>query len=200
MILKVRPISQSSEEIFIVLENLSLEELWKLFPIYFVDSNAEFEQQFSDEKEYLISLLGDYVKRISHIGSTAIKNIKTKPIVDILIEIDFADNDIVKEILLDNHYVLMCETPDKISLNKGYTANGYADKVFHIHIKKYGDCDELYFRDYLNDNDEKAKEYEKLKEELYNKYNPNRDLYTAGKSDFVNAVTESAKMKYGNKY
>jgi GrpB-like predicted nucleotidyltransferase (UPF0157 family) len=200
MILKVRPISQSSEEIFIVLENLSLEELWKLFPIYFVDSNAEFEQQFSDEKEYLISLLGDYVKRISHVGSTAIKNIKTKPIVDILIEIDFADNDIVKEILLDNHYVLMCETPDKISLNKGYTANGYADKVFHIHIKKYGDCDELYFRDYLNDNDEKAKEYEKLKEELYNKYNPNRDLYTAGKSDFVNAVTESAKMKYGNKY
>lgn len=200
MILKVRPISQSSEEIFIVLENLSLEELWKLFPIYFVDSNAEFEQQFSDEKEYLISLLGDYVKRISHVGSTAIKNIKTKPIVDILIEIDFVDKDIVKEILLDNHYILMCETPDKISLNKGYTANGYADKVFHIHIKKYGDCDELYFRDYLNDNDEKAKEYEKLKEELYNKYNPNRDLYTAGKSDFVNAVTESAKMKYGNKY
>ncbi len=183
-----------------MLEDLSLKELWKLFPIYFVDSNAEFEQQFSDEKEYLISLLGDYVKRISHVGSTAIKNIKTKPIVDILIEIDFADNDIVKEILLDNHYVLMCETPDKISLNKGYTANGYADKVFHIHIKKYGDCDELYFRDYLNDNDEKAKEYEKLKEELYNKYNPNRDLYTAGKSDFVNAVTESAKMKYGNKY
>ncbi len=80
----------------------------KLFPIYFVDSNAEFEQQFSDEKEYLISLLGNYIKRISHIGSTAIKNIKTKPIVDIfLIEIDFVDKDIVKEILLDNHYILM---------------------------------------------------------------------------------------------
>ncbi len=117
-----------------------------------------------------------------------------------MIEIDFVDKDIVKEILLDNHYILMCETPDKISFNKGYTANGYADKVFHIHIKKYGDCDELYFRDYLNDNDKKAKEYEKLKEELYNKYNPNRDLYTAGKSDFVNAVTESARIKYENRY
>ena len=45
MILKVRPISQSSEEIFIVLENLSLEELWKLFPIYFVDSNADSSSQ-----------------------------------------------------------------------------------------------------------------------------------------------------------
>lgn len=182
-----------------MLENLSLNELWELFPIYFVDCSAEFEKQFSDEKEYLISLLGNYIKRISHIGSTAIKNIKTKPIVDILIEIDFVDKDIVKEILLDNHYILMYETPDKISFNKGYTANGYADKVFHIHIKKYGDCDELYFRDYLNDNDEKAKEYEKLKEELYNKYKPDRNLYTSGKTDFVKKITETAKAEYKNR-
>ena len=140
-----------------MLKDLSLEELWELFPIYFVDSNAEFDKQFSEEKENLNMLLGDYVKRISHIGSTAIKNIKTKPIVDILVEIDSANKDNVKEILLNNNYILMNETFDKISFNKGYTVNGYADRVFHIHIKKFGDCDELYFRDYLNDNDEKAK-------------------------------------------
>ncbi len=58
-----------------MLEDLSLEELWKLFPIYFVDSNAEFKKQFSAEKENLNMLLGDYVKRISHIGSTAIKKV-----------------------------------------------------------------------------------------------------------------------------
>lgn len=183
-----------------MLKDMSLEELWELFPIYFVDSNAEFEKQFSAEKENLNLLLGDYVKRISHIGSTAIKSIKTKPIVDILIEIDFANKDNVNEILLNNNYILMCESFDKISFNKGYTVNGYADKVFHIHIKEYGDCDELYFRDYLNNNYETAKEYEKLKEELYNKYKPNRDLYTAGKSDFVRAITELAKMKYKNRY
>lgn len=176
-----------------MLKDLSLEELWELFPIYFVDSSAEFKKQFSEEKENLNLLLGDYARRISHIGSTAIKNIKTKPIVDILIEIDFADKDNIKEILLSNNYILMHESFDKISFNKGYTVNGYADKVFHIHIKEYGDCDELYFRDYLNDNYEKAKEYEKLKEELYKKYNPNRDLYTAGKSDFVSKIVHLAK-------
>lgn len=183
-----------------MLKDLSLEELWELFPIYFVDSSAEFKKQFSEEKENLNLLLGDYVKRISHIGSTAIKNIKTKPIIDILIETDFENKDNVKEILLNNNYLLMCETFDKISFNKGYTINGYADKVFHIHIKEYGDCDELYFRDYLNNNYEKAKEYEELKAELYNKYKPNRDLYTAGKSDFVKAITESAKVEYQNRY
>lgn len=183
-----------------MLKDLSLEELWELFPIRFVDNNAEFEKQFSSEKENLYLLLGDYVKRISHIGSTAIKNIKTKPIVDILIEIDFANKNHIKEILLNNNYIFMNEDFDKISFNKGYTINGYADNVFHIHIKEYGDCDELYFRDYLNDNCEKAKEYEKLKEELYNQYKPNRDLYTSGKSDFVKEITESAKVQYKNRY
>lgn len=183
-----------------MLEDLSLEELWELFPICFVDSNAEFEKQFSTEKDNLSLLLGDYAKRISHIGSTAIRNIKTKPIVDILVEIDFADKDIVKDILLKNDYILMHETFNKLSFNKGYTINGYADNVFHIHIKEYGDCDELYFRDYLNDNYEKAKEYEKLKEALYKQYKPNRDLYTAGKSDFVKTITEIAKKKYKNRY
>ena len=71
--------------------------------------------------------------------------------------------------------------------------------VIHIHIKKYGDCDELYFRDYLNDNDKKAKEYEKLKEELYNKYKPDRNLYTSGKTDFVKKITETAKAEYKNR-
>lgn len=183
-----------------MLENLSLEELWELFPIYFVDNNAKFEKQFSAEKDNISLLLGSYAKRISHIGSTAISNIKTKPIVDILIEIDFANKDNVKKLLLKNGYILMHETFNKLSFNKGYTINGYSDNVFHIHIKEYGDCDELYFRDYLNDNYEKAQEYEKLKEALYNQYKPNRDLYTAGKSDFVKAITETAKKKYKNRY
>ena len=60
-----------------MLENLSLEELWKRFPITFADSNKSFTKQFLTEKENLELLLGNYIKRISHIGSTAIKGIKT---------------------------------------------------------------------------------------------------------------------------
>lgn len=183
-----------------MLEDLSLEELWELFPIHFTDYNEKFKSIYLNEENVLKSLLGNDIKRISHIGSTSIKNIKTKPIVDILIEMDFDHKDIVKEILLNNDYILMRETVDKISFNKGYTIYGYADNVFHIHIKKYGDCDELYFRDYLNDNSPKAKEYEKLKLELYDKYRPNRDLYTDGKSEFVSQIVNIAKEKYEGRY
>lgn len=175
---------------------MSLKELWELFPIIFVDYDKSFERQYFEEEKILKSLLQENVKRISHIGSTAIKNIKTKPIVDILIEIENKKSiDKIKDILFKNGYFLMNEDLNdfKISFNKGYTINGYDDNVFHIHIKKYGDCDELYFRDYLNDNSEKAKEYENLKLYLYEKYKPDRDLYTEHKKDFVERIVELAK-------
>lgn len=182
------------------LENMSLEKLWELFPITFTNNTKHFEEIYLDEEKYLKSLLGNDITRISHIGSTSIANIKTKPIIDILIEINFDNKDTIKEILLNNDYHLMSENINKISFNKGYTINGYADKVFHIHIKKYGDCDELYFRDYLNENQQKAIEYEKLKLDLYEKYKPNRDLYTDGKSQFVTEIVSIAKEKYKDRY
>jgi len=178
------------------LRNMTLDELWNLFPIIFVDNNNQFKEIYFEEEQNLKLLLGKYIKRINHIGSTSIKNIKTKSIIDILIEIDFNNKDIIKDKLLNNGYILMSEYTNKISFNKGYTIDGYADKVFHIHVKKYGDCDELYFRDYLNDNEIKAMEYEKLKLELFNKYKPNRDLYTDGKKKFVNEIVNLAREKY----
>lgn len=182
------------------LEELSLEKLWELFPIIFIDYTDNFKGVYLQEEKQLKSLLGNYIKRISHIGSTSIKNIKTKPIIDILIEIEFDNKDIIKKSLLNNNYILMSENTDKISFNKGYTINGYDDNVFHIHIKKYHDCDELYFRDYLNANPLKAKEYEQLKLELYDKYKPNRNLYTDGKKEFVTEIVHLAKEQYKDRY
>ncbi len=182
------------------LKDMSLEKLWELFPITFTDNNDNFKDIYLEEEKILKSLLDNYITRVSHIGSTSIQKIKTKPIIDILIEIDFDNKDVVKDILLNNDYILMSESIDRISFNKGYTINGYADKVYHIHIKQFGDCDELYFRDYLNENQLKAKEYEKLKLALFDKYKPNRDLYTDGKKKFVNEIVHLAREKYKDRY
>lgn len=185
------------------LEQLSLEELWNLFPITLVDNHEKYKVQYKKEEQYLKTILQPYIKRISHIGSTSIANIQTKPIVDILLEVETKSAiKKVKEILISHHYILMGEdwASLRISLNKGYTNKGYAREVFHIHIRKYKDCDELYFRDYLNENLKIAKEYEKLKLDLYEKYRPNRDLYTKGKTDFVVRIVQVAKQKYPNRY
>jgi len=39
--------------------------------------------------------------------------------------------------------------PLKMKFCKGYTRDGFAEKVYHLHVGYAGDWDELYFRNYL---------------------------------------------------
>ncbi len=55
------------------LEELSLEKLWELFPITFTEYDEKFKDSYLKEEKVLKSLIGNYIKRISHIGSTSIK-------------------------------------------------------------------------------------------------------------------------------
>lgn len=94
----------------------------------------------------------------------------------------------------------MSETSDRISFNKGYTEKGFAERVFHLHLRYIGDNDELYFRDYLIEHTNIAIEYERMKLELWEKYEFNRDGYTNSKTDFIQKYTEKAKLEYGDRY
>ena len=67
------------------LEDMTLEELWQLFPIFLVEHRAEWADWYQEESQSLLSQLPDgLVKRIAHVGSTAIPGIWAKNIVDIL--------------------------------------------------------------------------------------------------------------------
>lgn len=83
--------------------------------------------------------------------------------------------------------------PPHLVFLKGYTPTGFAEKVYHIHVRYPGDWDELYFRDYLIAHPETAAEYAALKRSLYNEYEFNRDGYTAAKSAFVRSMTKKAR-------
>lgn len=99
-----------------------------------------------------------------------------------------------------NGYICMAEEEKRKSFNKGYTAEGFAEKVFHLHLRYAGDCDELYFRDYLQEEREAAKAYERLKLSLWKKYEQDRDGYTAAKTAFIREYTEKAKERYQGRY
>ena len=94
----------------------------------------------------------------------------------------------------------MSQTSDRISFNKGYTEKGFAERVFHLHLRYIGDNDELYFRDYLTEHTDVAIEYERMKLELWKKYEFDRDGYTNSKTDFIQKYTEKAKLEYGHRY
>jgi len=156
------------------LSEMSLDELWKLFPIQLTDHQACWEDWYQTERDRLLIILPGAVK-IHHIGSTAINGIWAKPTIDILVEADLSDYNTIKNLLLRNGYLCMAQTETRIDFNKGYTPDGFAEKVFHLHLRKFGDNEELYFRDYLNEHPKIAKAYEKLKLFLWKNFEHKRD-------------------------
>ena len=184
------------------LSRMSLEELWELFPIFLVPHDARWKEWFNEIEKTLTKLLADQpVVRISHIGSTAIQGIWAKNIVDVMVEIpQSADMKVLAQLLEQNGFVIMSSGSKRISLNQGYDPNGFADKVYHIHLRYAGDNDELYFRDYLNEHPALAKEYEALKLRLWKRYEHDRDAYTNAKTDLISKWTAEARKEYRDRY
>ena len=187
------------------LSQMTLEELWKLFPIILKEHNTDYKDWYECEKQKLLNCINkENVIRINHIGSTSVEGLIAKPIVDILLEINTeTEIEQLEDILLYNGWLLMSSENKpfmKMSFNKGYTKQGFAEKVYHLHVRYYGDWNELYFRDYLIEHKEVAEEYEELKLGLIEEYEHDRDGYTDAKSDFILKYTQKAKEEYDNKY
>ena len=54
------------------LNRLSLEQLWKLFPITFTQNSETFKEQYLKEEKYLKSLLKSHIKRILKLNRLSI--------------------------------------------------------------------------------------------------------------------------------
>lgn len=186
------------------LSELSLEELWRLFPIDVTEYSERYTEQYERALENLTYLCGKAIARINHIGSTAVKNLAAKPIVDILMEVtESTDIPALIHLLTESGWLLMSESatsPMKLSFNKGYTEDGFADEVFHLHVRYKGDWGELYFRDYLKEHTPIAEEYAQLKLKLMEIYRYDRDAYTEAKTEFVEKYTAIARKAYRGRY
>ncbi len=177
------------------LSEMSLEELWQLFPIFLENHKTYWVDWYNEEVKNLKNILPQAID-FYHIGSTAISGIMAKPIIDIIVAVDTCNQmSQVANILKENGYIIMSEKDNRMSLNKGYTESGFAEKVYHIHLRLKSDIDEVYFKNYLIDNPDIAKEYEELKIMLWKKYEFDRDAYTNAKTEFVQKYTKSAKLK-----
>lgn len=68
------------------LSEMTLEELWQLFPIILTAHRDAWAAWYEEEAARLREALPAGA-RISHVGSTAVEGIWAKPIIDILIEV-----------------------------------------------------------------------------------------------------------------
>lgn len=178
--------------------NLTAEELGKLFPIKLVDHNPVWKEKYLEEKQNILQASENgSVLQIEHIGSTAVPGICAKPIIDILIEIrDETDlysfiNNLQK---IKYQYIPKPENPPPhMMFAKGYSRTITSEQTFHIHVRYSGDWDEIVFRDYLITNNKTAVEYSILKMKLAIKYKHDREKYTDGKTVFIKQVIKRAR-------
>jgi len=66
---------------------MTLEELWRLFPVFLTEHKPYWADWYEEEAASLKSVLPQGTE-FFHVGSTAINGIMAKPIIDMLITVD----------------------------------------------------------------------------------------------------------------
>lgn len=187
------------------LYDLTKEDWNTLFPIELVDHNPEWKNIYENEKKRIIDKVGqENILRVEHFGSSSITSIKSKPYIDLLIEIPKA---LLFNVHLIAQFAELGYTHFKVparenieeysTFGKGYNIHGKKEQIFHIHMcpKDNVMWNQIKFRDYLNANTKRAKAYETLKIELATKFKNDRGSYVLGKTDFVKETLEIIENK-----
>ncbi len=128
----------------------------------------------------------------SHIGSTSIKNIMAKPIIDILGSVDdlqYIDQNIPK------FEELGYESKGEFGIpgRRFFILADDMASFVHVHIFQKDDdqvARHKFFRDYIGTNVESAEAYVDLKLGLQKKYEFDKDNYVDGKDSFIKSILD----------
>ncbi|WP_456274729.1 GrpB family protein [Bacillus sp. AK031] len=158
--------------------------------VFLVQWTEEWNKEFLSEKEKILNEVGDCIVEIHHIGSTAVKELSAKPIIDIAVEInDFSvgENCVSPLEQIGYSYKGTNILPDRHYFSKG------EPRTHQIHMYQSGNKflqEQLKFRDYLRNNDKARIEYEELKFKLSELNNNNKHKYAEEKTQFVKSILE----------
>jgi GrpB-like predicted nucleotidyltransferase (UPF0157 family) len=173
-----------SEEMMIGLE----KGVVKLAPY-----TAEWRRLFEKEKALLQAFIGQYVLDIQHVGSTAIRGMIAKPIIDIGIAVtSFEGSRVCIQPIEQLGYEYRGEQgiPRRHYFVKGHP------RTHHLHMNEIESRDwenQVLFRDYLIQRPELAEEYAALKAGLAERYSTDREAYLDGKAPFIEQVLKMAR-------
>lgn len=168
-----------------------------------VDYNPEWKKLFKIEAKKIKNVLGKNCVEIHHIGSTSVKGLKAKPVIDIMT--------VVKDInLVDEQKTEFQELGYECLGENGIKGRRFYTKVddnptHHIHILEKGNKADierhLAVRDYLRNHADVARKYAELKVQLADKFTYDNNGYCDGKDAFVKNLEKKAlKWKKQEEY
>ncbi|MDD5599410.1 MAG: GrpB family protein [Victivallaceae bacterium] len=164
-----------------------------------VKYNPGWPKLFEQEKEHLQQCLPvDLIVRIEHFGSTAVRGLAAKPIVDMLIEITNVQRGktLIPEVLEPQGYDCFWRPLWNENVPPFFTwcikRNASGIRTHHLHFVAVGFKDEeLRFRDILRQNQDIATAYADLKFKLSADHHADRISYTEAKGDFIRQILEN---------
>ncbi|ABN62619.1 hypothetical protein A1L58_12970 [Shewanella baltica] len=151
-----------------------------------VDYNSVWPQKYESEKKLLLSVVGNAIDNIHHIGSTSIEGLAAKPIIDIIIESPSLD---ILDSCKDQFELLGYEALGEFGMSgRRYYRKGGEQRTYQIHAFVTDDKNvhrHIAFREYLKANPEVLTEYEELKRRVARECNNDISVYCDGKNDFI---------------
>ena len=162
-------------------------------------SLEEYTEEYVTSARQMIDILrgvlGTDAVDIQHVGSTSVRGIKSKPIIDLMVGVhSFEDMHRHDEALKDAGIIYRGQdVPDQML----YVAGEGEFRSHHIHVVIYqstGWNNYINFRDYLNQRPEIALRYSKLKEQLAAQYPNDRGAYTKGKETLIDEILAQAAV------
>ena len=155
-----------------------------------------WEEEAARTIRQLQAILGPDAAALRHVGSTAVKSIPAKPIIDIAVAAESLDavraHD--EELLAAGFLFRGEDQPGQMLYVKGDTE---ADtRTHHIHVMPADSrswTDYNAFIDYLNACPTDAARYAELKKQLAARYPEDRKSYTAAKADLVQELLKKAR-------
>jgi GrpB-like predicted nucleotidyltransferase (UPF0157 family) len=160
--------------------------------ITLVPYDLAWPARFLEEAGRLRSAIGDVLLALEHIGSTAIPGLSAKPVLDLLGCLRSVPPDPETILSLSNlGYASLGENglPGRHFFRKGQP------RSHHLHLVPVGSPlwdRHLAFREHLRSRPADALAYERLKRDLSLRFRSDRERYTAGKSDFIEAILARA--------
>lgn len=153
-----------------------------------VDHDPSWSELFNNEAEDLHRTLGDLVADVQHVGSTAVRGLPAKPILDIAMAVHRLDLiPKIVERLTNIGYIYRGDGGD----DGGHLFVKEPEPNFrtaHLHVVELSDHqwkDYLTFREILRNDPNVRKKYGKLKQDLARRFPHDRKSYTSAKDKFI---------------
>ncbi len=163
--------------------------------ILLVDYDPRWPEQFEREAAAIRVALGERALRLEHVGSTSVPGLAAKPIIDILLVVaDSADESSYVPAMEAAGYVLRIREPDwyEHRLFKG------PDTDINLHVFSTG-CPEidrvLLLRDWLRENPDDRRLYERTKRELARRDWTYMQHYADAKTAVIDEIIQRARQR-----